>query len=184
MPGLSSTIRKNRSPLGSTRTKKESLTENKTIGVNTSKTTLTIDDIIVKAAGFRYPIEDEVPAGYYYSTVEDIRIRTKNGKDMIDVCYAIEGYDYKNKGKKFRMKQTYVIGSDYCQKFYDAMVDAGVRDGASLRDAIGAEECIHLAYVSDHSELGSIIARRGCRDDPEPEDDETEDDDLLSDDDE
>ena len=184
MPSLSSTIRKNRSPLGRTRTKKEVLNENQAIGGDTSKKTLTIDDIIVKAAGFRYPIEDEVPAGYYYSTVEDIQIRAKNGKDMIDVCYAIEGYDYKNKGKKFRIKQTYVVGSDYCQKFFDAMVDAGVRDGASLRDAIGAEERIHLAYVSDTSEIGSIIARCGCSDDSEDEEDDSEDDDFLPEEDE
>ncbi len=126
--------------------------------------TLTLDDILIVSDKYKYPIEDFVPDGYYHSRVAKIDIRTKAGpngenKVLIDVCYDIEGYDYKNRGQTYGIKQSYCRGSDYLQEFYDAMIAAGVEPDTPIRNAIGVRENIVLAYCAKNSDIGSIVRR-------------------------
>lgn len=149
-----------------------------------TKPVLTIEDIIIPKGGYRYPRDGEVPGGFYFSVIDLIEVREKNGKTLLDVCYEIEGCDYQNRGKVFRIKQTYPLGSDHATDFFDAIVAAGVKPGPNLKDAIGVTELIKLAYLSDKSDLGSIIARKPYRDDDSnSEDDDSEVDDMLTDED-
>ena len=143
------------------------------------KPALSLDDIIIPKGGYRYPRDGEVPGGFYISVIELIEVREKNGKTLLDVCYEIEGCDYRNRGKTFRIKQTYPLGSDHATDFFDAIVTAGVKPGPNLRDAIGITELIELAYRSDKSDLGSIIARKPYRDDDADLDDDSDEDNML-----
>lgn len=143
---------------------------------------LTIDDIFIPGSYYAFPLRDEVPAGYYFSEIADISIREKNGKTLLDVSYDIRGYDYENEGQEYQIKQAYALGSEHLAKFYDALKKAGVKPGASLRSAIGVQERIRLAYVSNNSDIGSIIARVPYHEDPD--NDDSEFDDFLSEDDE
>lgn len=143
---------------------------------------LTIDDIFIPGSYYAFPLRDEVPAGYYFSEIADISIREKNGKTLLDVSYDIRGYDYENEGQEYQIKQAYALGSEHLAKFYDALKKAGVKPGASLRSAIGVQERIHLAYVSNNSDIGSIIARVPYHEGPD--NDDSEFDDFLAEDDE
>ena len=136
---------------------------------------LTIDDIFIPGSYYAFPLRDEVPAGYYFSQIADISIREKNGKTLLDVSYDIQGYDYENEGQEYQIKQAYALGSEHLAKFYDALKKAGVKPGASLRSAIGVQERIRLAYVSNNSDIGSIIARAPYHEDSDDAYDEDED---------
>lgn len=154
------------------------------VPIPSAKPALTLDDIVIPKGGYRYPREGEVPAGYYVSVIDSIEVREKNGKTLLDVCYEIEGCDYQNRGKVFRIKQTYPLGSDHATDFFDAIVAAGVKPGPNLKDAIGVTEWIRLGYLSNKSDLGSIVERKPYRDDDVEEDDDSEFDGMLPDDEE
>lgn len=124
---------------------------------------LSLDSILIIGDEYEYPKEERVPAGFYLSKITDARVRIKdNGKKMLDVFYDIEGCDRRNDGKTFQIKQSYVDGSDHHRVFSNAMIRAGLKSRSGSSAIIGVTECIHLAYVSDRSEIGSIVERKPC----------------------
>lgn len=114
-----------------------------------------LEDFVISADVYEYPVEDNVPAGYYLSEIKTLTPRLKNGRLMLDVGYEICSRD----GDVYYIKQTYPQESDALRKLYRALVAAGVKPGPNMRDAIGVREVIVLAYVSEKSDFGSIIRR-------------------------
>jgi hypothetical protein len=97
-----------------------------------------------------------VPAGHYFSVVKKLVPRVKEGKVVLDAFYEIR----QPRGSSvYHIKQSYPEGSSFLQDFYNAMIAAGVKPGPNLKDAIGVEEFIALAYVSTKSDFGSIVKR-------------------------
>ena len=151
------TVRRDRPTLGGN---KKNLLDDAPAAATPSTLTseMTADSLIIRADDYRYPVEEQVPSGYFFSEVARVSVRRKGEKDMVDVCYDIEGYDNGNRGQRYRIKQTYPVGSEYLQAFFNAMAAAGVVD-VSIKEAVGVRERILLAYVSKTSEIGSIIKR-------------------------
>lgn len=148
---------------------------------------LTLADLFITVNNYKFPREDTVPAGCYYSKVMDMQLREKrNGAQVLDVMYEIKGYDAQNRGQVFHIKQAYAPGSDRMKAFFDAMVAAGIKVGSNITAAIGVVERIKLEYDSGASGLGGIAARIPCGEDAEVDDEEEtsaaeSDPDLLSD---
>lgn len=120
--------------------------------------------LLASVSSYDYPREDKVPAGYYVSEITDVSLRTKgagsNGeKILVDVNYNLEGCDYKNKGLSFNIKQSYPAGSGHLKTFLAAMTAAGANIYAGYKSLIGVREKVQLAYISDHSDIGSIDKR-------------------------
>lgn len=120
--------------------------------------------IMQSANAYVFPREDRVPAGLYFSEIVNVTAREKieSGKPaklVLDVSYDIEGYDYKNKGQIYKIRQSYVAGTPYIQDFFDAMTEARVDYTSDANNLLGTQERIKLAYTSNHSDIGSIVAR-------------------------
>lgn len=121
-----------------------------------SNTTLSLENFVIVADKYEYPVEHRVPAGHYFSELKKLVPRIKDGKEMLDAFYEI----HQPRGQSvYHIKQTYTKGSTFIQDFFNAMIAAGVKPGPNLRDAIGVEEFISLAYVSTKSDIGSIVSR-------------------------
>ena len=122
-----------------------------------------LDEIMTSVSAYDYPRESEVPAGYYFSEVASIAAKEKlkgnERKVSLEVCYDIEGYDYKNRGQVYKIKQSYPKGSGHLLKFFKAMANAGVDYETDPENVVGTLERIHLVYDSDYSEIGNITAR-------------------------
>ena len=122
------------------------------------------------ACKYQFPVEENVPAGYYVSRIEEIhRSVTKNGEASYDVCYKIADLSmcYKKannllgdneKLTYYYIKQRYVYDSDFDYEFVEAMYNAGAEDSFSASDVIGITEKISLIYKVDGG-LGSIDKR-------------------------
>lgn len=155
------------------------------VAFRTDDTAPRLEDFIIVADRYDYPVEDRVPAGYYFSELKKLAPRIKDGKELLDAFYEIR----QPRGQSvFHIKQTYTKGSTFIQDFYNAMIAAGVKPGPNLKDAIGVEEFITLAYISTKSDFGSIVKRMpkavalayyGRSDEEPDEGDEDEFDDLL-----
>lgn len=103
---------------------------------------------------YNFPTKDTVPAGRYWSRVDKIsESMTMTGKPAIDVDYTFQDEN----GNLFNVRQRYPDGSYAQARFFDAMVDAGVPDGADIVDAVGITEEIDFDYVGD---FGTIVSRR------------------------
>lgn len=111
------TTRTTRAVLGTKNPGTATTTASVEISSPSTKSALSLDDIIIPKGGYRYPRDGEVPGGFYFSVIDLIEVREKNGKTLLDVCYEIEGCDYQNRGEVFRIKQTYPLGSDHEQGF-------------------------------------------------------------------
>ena len=110
---------------------------------------------IIEVDEYPYPTEDKVPGGYFMSKVEKVESRIKDNRHMLDVSYKLCSRDC----EFYNIKQTYPEGSKPLKDFYKAMVAAGVKRGSGVEATIGVCETIQLAYVSEKSDIGSIIKR-------------------------
>ena len=135
----------------------------------------------VPAPKYEYPVEEKVPGGVYFAEIKQMEIRRKGDQVILDVGYQIKNY----KGI-FRILQSYPAGSMPFKKLRKAIADAGIDAASDIRVAVGMSEKIVLAYVSKHSDIGSIIDRTPWKDpnstDEEPGDTVTQDDDSEFDD--
>lgn len=135
-------------------------------------TGLRLEDFVIVADEFEYPLEENIPGGYYVSEIKKIEPRVKNEKILLDVSYEL----ISKTGDVYYIKQTYPKDSKPLLDLYRALVAAGVKPGPNLRDAIGVREVVALAYVSKTSEFGSII-KRIPKAEPVVENDEFDDED-------
>ena len=123
----------------------------------------------IPASKYEYPIEEKVPGGIYYAEIKQMEIRRKGDRVILDVGYWIED------AKSFhRILQSYPAGSVPFKKLRKAIADAGIDATNDIRAAIGMSEKICLAYVSKHSDIGSIIDRMPCEKLPDLDDDGNE----------
>ena len=105
---------------------------------------------------YRFPTPETVPAGRYWTRIEDIRESiTSAGRTAIDVDYLFE--EDSEEETLFHVRQRYADGSPAQDAFYDAMVNAGVPEGADITEAIGVTEYIDFSYSGD---FGIIKKRR------------------------
>ena len=96
-----------------------------------------------------------VPAGTYRSSVVSIADAVcANGDAAIDVVYELTSTD----GKTVQARVRYPMEGYHLAQFVDAMMDAGLEDGASLCDAVGLEENLTIVYPFAGS-LGKIKSR-------------------------
>ena len=120
---------------------------------------------------YDYPKEDEVPAGWYFAEIKEMNLRMKDDCLVLDVGYYIENY----KGA-YQIVQSYYEGSMRYKKLCAAVVAAGIDTSSDIRAAIGMREKINLAYVSEKSDVGSIVDRTPWED---PTDDDVEQDETV-----
>lgn len=143
--------------------------------------------LLTSTSTFDFPRKEKVPAGYYVSEIVDVAIRSKTisgggeEKVLLDVSYVLEGFDAKNDGLICNIKQSYAAGTVHLRNFFTAMVNAGANIQADPKKLIGIKEKIHLAYVSDYSDIGSIVERAPYVSTTSTDD--LEDDDYLEEDD-
>ena len=130
--------------------------EKQGVALKAGNATLRLEDFVIVADKYEYPVEDRVPAGQYFSELKKLVPRIKDGKEMLDAFYEIR---HPRGQSVYHIKQTYTKGSTFIQEFYNAMIAAGVKPGPNLKDAVGIEEFISLAYVSATSDFGSIVKR-------------------------
>lgn len=119
----------------------------------------------IEEDSYEFPIEDNVPAGYYISEIDKVDVRIKRGVKMLDVSYCIWNND-----SEYYILQSYPENSPYMKKFSKAMVAAGVKPGADPRKTIGVKEKINLQYWNDNSDIGSIVKRIPYQPKPASED--------------
>ena len=96
-----------------------------------------------------------VPAGTYHSCVVSIADSVcANGDAAIDVVYELTSSD----GKTVQARVRYPSDGYHLAQFVDAMLDAGLEEGAGLCDAVGLEENLTIVYPFIGS-LGKIKTR-------------------------
>ena len=98
---------------------------------------------------------DKVPAGTYHSTVAAMADAVcSNGDAAIDVVYQLTD----SAGKTVQARVRYPVEGYHFNRFVDAMLDAGLEEGAALSDAVGLEEEVTIAYPFTGA-LGKIQTR-------------------------
>lgn len=98
---------------------------------------------------------EKVPAGTYHSTVAAMADSLcSNGDAAIDVIYDLTSND----GKTVQARVRYPVDGYHFNRFVDAMLDAGLEDGAALGDAVGLEEELTIVYPYAGA-LGKIQTR-------------------------
>jgi hypothetical protein len=136
---------------------------------NTKKTTTpkksaaptSVSDIVVRRSQQHkksVPVltADKVPAGTYRATVLAVNdAQNDEGNPMVDVVYRFTSPG----GKSAEAKIRYPIVGYYIDRLVDALIDAGLSEGASLVDAVGLEEEVTIVYPYDGA-LGKIKTRR------------------------
>lgn len=96
-----------------------------------------------------------IPAGTYRSTVVSVEDAvSEEGKAMADVTYRFMGVD----GKTVDARVRYPIVGYHIGKLMDALISAGLPEGASLTDAVGIEEEVTVVYPHEGA-LGKIKSR-------------------------
>lgn len=96
-----------------------------------------------------------VPAGTYRSRVASIAdAECASGDAAIDVVYQLTD----STGKVVQARVRYPMEGYHLAQFVDAMMDAGLEDGAGLCDAVGLEENLTIVYPFTGS-LGKIKSR-------------------------
>lgn len=146
------------------------------------------ETLLTSTSNFDFPRKEKVPAGYYIAEIVDVAIRSKAArgsneeKVLLDVSYVLEGFDVKNDGLIYHIKQSYPAGTVHLRNFFTAMGNAGANIHTDPKNLVGIKEKIHLAYESDYSDIGSIVERVPYVGTP-PTDDLDEDYDYLDEDD-
>lgn len=116
---------------------------------------LTLEDFIIIDDMYEFPLEKNVPAGYYLAEIARLEPRLKDGTPILDVCYDL----YANDGGEYHIRQSYPEGSKPMRTFHQALIAAGIKPGPNMKKAVGLEEKVHLAYWSSTSDIGSIVER-------------------------
>lgn len=111
----------------------------------------------VPACKYEYPREDKVPGGYYYAEIKNMELRFKKDQVILDVGYWFENYT-----GIYYVLQSYPAGSIPFKNLRAAIAAAGIDASTNIRKAIGMSEQVCLAYISKHSDIGSIIDRMPC----------------------
>lgn len=102
---------------------------------------------------YNFPTPETVPEGHYWTRIDNISDSiTTTSKTAIDVDYTFQDEN----GNLYQVRQRYADGSYAQDSFFDAMVDAGVPDGADVMKAVGVTEEIDFGYVGD---FGTIKSR-------------------------
>ena len=103
---------------------------------------------------YNFPTENTVPEGHYWIRIDNISESiTTTGKTAIDVYYTFQD----ETGKLHKVKMRYTDGSIAQDEFFDAMVEAGVDEGADITDAIGITEEIDFEYVGNFGAIKNRI---------------------------
>lgn len=122
---------------------------------------MSVSDIVVRRSQQlqkRAPMltEQVVPAGTYHSTVIAVEdAHSEEGKAKADVTYRFT--DAGGKTREGRVR--YPLAGYHMDRLIDALIDAGLPEGAPLTDSVGLEEDVTVVYPYDGS-LGKIKNRR------------------------
>ena len=97
-----------------------------------------------------------VPAGTYRSVVLAVEdAHSEEGKAMADVTYRFT--DAVGEATEARIR--YPVTGYHIQRLVDALIDAGLPEGAPLTDAVGLEEEVTIVYPYEGA-LGKIKRRQ------------------------
>lgn len=97
-----------------------------------------------------------VPAGTYHSVVLAVEDAcSAEGKPMADVTYRFTNAG----GETTEARIRYPVAGYHIQRLVDALIDAGLPEGASLTDAVGLEEEVTITFPHEGA-LGKIKSRR------------------------
>ena len=137
------------------------------------------DKFRVSYSDYKFPVEKNVPAGYYLSEIKGIEYMTNHkGRECLDVHYEF----FPANGPSHFVLQRYPMGSFSLEKLHRAMGEAGLPNGAPMEDAIGILEKVRFVYDYD-SGYGSIVERVPYVDPEDENDDDYDDMDYLNDED-
>lgn len=99
---------------------------------------------------------DVVPAGSYHSRIIAVEDACSDeGKQMADVTYRFT--DAGGKSREARVR--YPLAGYHIEKLIDALIDAGLPEGAPLTDAVGIEEEVTVTFPHEGA-LGKIKHRK------------------------
>lgn len=97
-----------------------------------------------------------VPAGTYHSAVLAVEDAcSAEGKPMADVTYRFTNAG----GEATEARIRYPVTGYHIQRLVDALIDAGLPEGAPLIDAVGLEEEVTIVYPFEGA-LGKIKGRK------------------------
>lgn len=100
--------------------------------------------------------EDILPPGKYVTKITAVsEAVTENAKPAVDLCYQFTNL----KGEVVEAKERYVVDGYYFEKLGDALIDAGLPDGATISEAVGLSERVTVAYPRKGA-LGHIQQRK------------------------
>lgn len=130
---------------------------------NTKKnvSAVSVADIVVRRsqqAKKRVPLltENVIRAGAYHSTIIAVEDACNDeGKPMADVTYHFVDAN----GKATDARVRYPVAGYHIERLFDALIEAGLSEGAPLTDAVGIEEEVTIVYPHDGA-LGKIKSRR------------------------
>lgn len=122
---------------------------------NANSADVCISDFTLPCEIYSFPRQTEIPAGYYFSEIKDVAVRTTaRGKKCLDVYYDLLGFQ----DGEYKMKLSYPEGSRPLYELYAAMRKAGVPSGVDMSAAIGITEKIRLVY-DEEGGIGRIDKR-------------------------
>lgn len=127
------------------------------LSTNSSPIQASLDDFVIPATIVDFPRMSKVPSGYYFSEIVDVQPRISNtGKKCLDVLYEIWGF--RDEQGHHTIRLSYPEGSQHLQNLYQAMSNAGIPAGSTMKAAIGVTEQIRLVY-DDEDGIGRIQKR-------------------------
>lgn len=136
-----------------------------------------LDKLLIDYDDYDYPREEKVPAGWYFSTITEIKAREKDDRVIVDIGYTLED----RYGAIRYIRQSYPVGSQPYNALSKALVAAGLKKRQKITAAGGTTEMVRVDYVSKRSDIGSIVERKPYELPPEEEPDaDDEYDDFLS----
>lgn len=87
--------------------------------------------------------EDILPPGKYVTKITAVsEAVTENSKPAVDLYYEFTN----QKGEVVEAKERYIISGYYFEKLGDALIDAGLPDGAVISEAVGLKERVTVTY--------------------------------------
>ena len=117
----------------------------RTNGRKTSKISATDTIVRRKPAQKNVPFlsESAVPAGRYVSEIVAVHEAvTDKGKAAVDMCYTFTDAH----GNVVEAKERFAIDGYYFEQLCEALLDAGLPDGAKISQAVGITESVDVAY--------------------------------------
>ena len=139
-----------------TKTRNNPLNRSKSPRSSSSSTRRSIKSSGSRKANVPMAKANKIPPGVYRSKIASIKdVTTQAGDDAVEVVYDLTAAD----GSRLKMREIIPIDSYYYEKFGDALISAGLEEGADLQDAIGIEEDVVLDYPSPGG-IGHFKSRR------------------------